>query len=756
MMISGKYLQSRRSLPALLALLPAMALALKHLREPDLWWQLRTGEWILQHGRVPDQDPFSFTFSGASWVNIKWGSEVVLALLSRLGGPEWMLIPQLLASAALVLLLYALLRLWVPPAERSPLFYLLLPCAAITLLLGTAYRMNGRPELYTHVLSLLMIFLLERAKVKQDRSLLLLPLLQLLWVNLHEAFGMGLVITAAYSAEALVGMRFPLRSIPVKQLALPLLLQFAAVFVNPYGLQMLLKPLEIFGQLYTNQYTTELLGISHAAWWKREALIFIALWLCIPLLALLHHFLLRRSLKDLAATIWKEHGLAYLLLMIAFSYLGITAYRNLVFPILLLIPAVSLLLYRLLNRGAGPTWLPWLGLAPVLTFHLWLLSGSFYKASGKRDHYGLGLWPLNNPLGAAEYLEKHGYKGEKIFSDYLSSSYLLWRLQPDFKTFIDLRDLDVFPASFFALFSEAVNDPVVFDSLDAAQNFDKVVLYRPQFQNLHRHLYESGHYRLVYADAVAAVYAKGDSAAPATFSLIRKAEEPGMASRLLNKLFHPGHQGMSMMPEDQYAAGISFWLGLGRLDEAGKLLEQALKEAGNTAQVLEAAGQLLYAEAIGFKDDLRIQRLQQAGQYFGRAIEINDEYVPAQMGMGAVRFQQGRYAEAFEAFEQAAAQDPENLQAHLFAAETCKALLIKEAGNKTYQDALVKAYEKACKINPDNPMLELNLAMAWLRKGNCSKALPRLEKCSGFDGFSPADRQALEQALGRCRAEVNL
>jgi tetratricopeptide (TPR) repeat protein len=743
-------------LPALLALLPAMALAIKHLREPDLWWQLRTGEWILQHGRVPVQDPFSYTFAGANWVNIKWGSEVILALLSRLGGPEWMLLPQMLASAVLVLLLYAFLRLWVPSKERSPLFHLLLPCSALILLLGTAYRMNGRPELYTHVFSLLMILLLERAKRQEGRSLFLLPILQLAWVNLHEAFGMGLVISAAYAADSLLAFRSPHRAIPLKRLAIPLLLQFVAVFANPYGLQMLLKPLEIFGQLYTNQYTTELLGFAHAAWWKREAFIFITLWICLPVLAVLHHLLFRRRLKELAASVWKEYGLAYFFLLIAFSYLGLNAYRNLVFPILLLIPAVTVLLYRLLKRKPGPEWLPWLGIAPVLAFHLCLISNVFYKNSGGRDHYGLGIWPLNNPLGAAEYLEKHSRKGEKIFSDYLSSSYLLWRLQPDFKTFIDLRDLDVFPASFFALFSEAVNDPAVFDSLDAAQRFDKVVLYRLQFQNLHRHLFESGRYRLVYADAVAAVYAKGDSGATAAFRLIRKAEEPGALSKVLNRLFHPAYQGMAMMPEDQYAAGVSFWLALGRRDAAAKLLEEAMRESGNTAQVLETAAQLLYAEALDMQADLRMQRMQLAGQYFRRALEADERYIPAQMGLGAVFFQQGRYTESAEAFEKAADLDPENLQACLYSAEAYKALLMKVPGNTEYQEALVNAYEKALMINPDNPMLELNLGMAWLRRGDCGKALPRLEKCVGFEGFSPADRQALEQALRRCGTELNI
>jgi hypothetical protein len=67
---------------------------MKQLREPDLWWQIRTGEWIIANGEVPTQDVFSLLISGTSWINIKWGFEVMAAAVAGAFGAESVLLLQ--------------------------------------------------------------------------------------------------------------------------------------------------------------------------------------------------------------------------------------------------------------------------------------------------------------------------------------------------------------------------------------------------------------------------------------------------------------------------------------------------------------------------------------------------------------------------------------------------------------------------------------------------------------------------------------
>jgi hypothetical protein len=45
-----------------------LAVGAKLLNDPDTYWHLAVGRWILDHGAVPHSDPFSFTMTGAPWI----------------------------------------------------------------------------------------------------------------------------------------------------------------------------------------------------------------------------------------------------------------------------------------------------------------------------------------------------------------------------------------------------------------------------------------------------------------------------------------------------------------------------------------------------------------------------------------------------------------------------------------------------------------------------------------------------------------
>jgi len=56
------------------------------LLDPDTYWHIATGEWVLRHAAVPQRDPFSFTMAGAPWIDLEWLSEVLMALAYGAGG----------------------------------------------------------------------------------------------------------------------------------------------------------------------------------------------------------------------------------------------------------------------------------------------------------------------------------------------------------------------------------------------------------------------------------------------------------------------------------------------------------------------------------------------------------------------------------------------------------------------------------------------------------------------------------------------
>jgi len=60
--------------------------ASRPLTDPDFWFHLKTGQYILQKRVIPKTDLFSFTNFGRPWVTHEWLSEAIFyAVYSRLG-----------------------------------------------------------------------------------------------------------------------------------------------------------------------------------------------------------------------------------------------------------------------------------------------------------------------------------------------------------------------------------------------------------------------------------------------------------------------------------------------------------------------------------------------------------------------------------------------------------------------------------------------------------------------------------------------
>src|SRR2546426_11140765 len=77
------------------------------LNDPDSYWHLVVGRWIVEHRTFPTADPFSFTMTGAPWIAKEWLSQILYAGAWGLAGWSGM---AGLATAALALALVLLSR----------------------------------------------------------------------------------------------------------------------------------------------------------------------------------------------------------------------------------------------------------------------------------------------------------------------------------------------------------------------------------------------------------------------------------------------------------------------------------------------------------------------------------------------------------------------------------------------------------------------------------------------------------------------
>jgi hypothetical protein len=80
------------------------------LGDGDTGWHIRTGEWILANGRVPDRDIFSFTKAGETWYAWEWLWDVIFGWLHQQWGMAAVVLGSLLILCVCARMLYGMVR----------------------------------------------------------------------------------------------------------------------------------------------------------------------------------------------------------------------------------------------------------------------------------------------------------------------------------------------------------------------------------------------------------------------------------------------------------------------------------------------------------------------------------------------------------------------------------------------------------------------------------------------------------------------
>src|SRR5579862_350251 len=54
--------------------------------DPDIFWHLVTGRWMVDHHQIVSQDLFTFTVAGKQWIDPEYATEIIAYLVYRAGG----------------------------------------------------------------------------------------------------------------------------------------------------------------------------------------------------------------------------------------------------------------------------------------------------------------------------------------------------------------------------------------------------------------------------------------------------------------------------------------------------------------------------------------------------------------------------------------------------------------------------------------------------------------------------------------------
>ena len=459
-----------------LALVLFVALSIAYLgavTPQDYWWYLRVGRDTLAAGSVPRVDTLTFTQAGTAVDYQSWGAAVIFYLVYRLGG----LTLTVLLRGLLVGVTYWLVWWTARQAGAGRL------SAAVVLLIAVLTSSNNwamRPQLFAYPLFALALFILYRWHQGEKKGLWALPLLSLLWVNLHGSFVMLILLAGA----ALVFGRGDRRSLAYAFGGILL-----ATLINPRGFgtwSYVYHSLTVA----SNRFSVEWLPPVNTGW---QMNLFFLWLLAFPLLAAFSEEKL-----DRLEWIW----------FLGFGLLALWGVRYVIWFVLVLVVLTA----RLLS-GWEKRWVrisPAVNLAPVnLGLAALLVLLPLALLPGVRT-----AWWKNSPaptqatpVAAVEWLAARPDLPGPLWSEIGFSSYLEFAL-PQRPTWIDTR-FEVFPVDQWQAYKTISAGRYDWDQRLADAGINLLLVSAQKQPDLLLALQSARDWCLVYQDPVAAIYARG-------------------------------------------------------------------------------------------------------------------------------------------------------------------------------------------------------------------------------------------------------
>lgn len=511
----------------------------------DLGRHIKVGEIITKAFSVPKINLFSYTYPDFSFINHHWGSEVAFYFVYTFSGFTGTFLLTFLCSLIAFLLVY----FWAYK-KSDPIALALVSFLSLGILFE---RTDVRPEAFSFLFLAIFITILFKNREKPTRWLSLLIPLQLVWVNTHVYFIIGILLIGLFFLDSLITHFVIARNKATKskmprgiqshtfgtfgtfdtsgtsQLLFVLVSGCLVTLFNPNGLSGALYPLRVFDNYgYTIQENQNIFFL----WEYSQNRTIVFFWMSV--ITLFSTLLLRA--KHTRPIDW--------LLTITFTILGAQAIRN--FPLFVFATFIpftvhlSDLFHRVIARsettkqsrafgtfGTFDTF----GTLLILLLFLWQL------------HFVITAKPIgmNTPVGASkavDFLQTQNLKGP-IFNNFDIGSYLIFRLYPSEKIFVDGRP-EAYPAAFFQnTYIPMQTDPKLFEKMDQKYHFNTIFFSHtdqtPWAKQFLKDIVQNKNWHIVYLDDTVIILSKDPKIKP--LSLTTYALSDSLSIPSLYKLF---------------------------------------------------------------------------------------------------------------------------------------------------------------------------------------------------------------------------
>ncbi len=489
------------------------ALASRLLGDAGIGWHIRNGQLMLHSHAITRTDPFSSIRSGQSWYSWEWLYDLLVAGIHHWTGLNGVVF----LTAVVVAATFALtLRVAMARGANLPLTIVLLALSVG----ASAIHLFARPHVFSWLFAVIWFAALDRFEAASSLAKnrwFALPVLMLLWVNLHGGFLTGFVLLGIYLASGVVefscGYKRSLLVPRLMSLADITLLSLLATFLNPYGYKL---------HVHVYQYLTNRFLMNHIEEFRSPDFHGVAPQCFVVLLIL--------AMVALAASREKPR-VSQVLVIIFAAASGLYSARNLPVSSLLLTLTVAPLLSRalvdaksipqlsgglrsLLSRG--DSFATRMGqMESSLRGHLWPLLGTVFGLLiclhagklGSSQVMGAHFPEKRFPIQAVDQLAHSGNHDPVFCPDYWGG-YLIYRLFPDTKVVVDDRH-DLYGEQFLRQYLKVVQ--VDSGWAQVLDEWKVRVILVPAGSALANVLRESPQWREIHRDNVGAVFERSSS-----------------------------------------------------------------------------------------------------------------------------------------------------------------------------------------------------------------------------------------------------
>jgi hypothetical protein len=449
------------------------------LGHSDLGWHLAAGDLIRERGSIPFQDPWSFTAGDTQWYNLSWLWDVGASLMFQYTGSGGLLLLVIVVGAVVAGYLAALCL----SRGASPIAVCIAVFLACVLYPSFATAPNSYLVAAPNIVTMLFGTIFYGECLKRTKCFWL-PLIMILWVNLHGGFVLSLFIVGVFCTVALFRRDWA----GFKLYSLTAVACFVAIFCNPLGWHIydgVTATLGHFAQAYVTEWWSYYSNLSGAG--SIPGIIYIGVFIGLEL----------RSGKSCNGIAPEARLLSWLLLILGFYQFRYMSFFF-IFSTLPLALHIDGLLPDSLDRSKIQGALLTAGIMGACALPL-----TFMKIEP-----GLSLPDMLSDQDAL-YLKTH-FAGARVLNHWNVGGILIFRTRGAVPVFVDGRSATAYPDAllrdYFKLLGSEI-DETTWDAVLEKYRID-AVLWPETHEQLRRFLVDKRGWREEYVGLYYAIYAK--------------------------------------------------------------------------------------------------------------------------------------------------------------------------------------------------------------------------------------------------------